>query len=69
LLILRTPVHLEWLDWPVVSPDGRRLVFTGVNAEGKKLLWMHSLDSLATESLAGTDGASLSFWSPDSARY
>jgi serine/threonine protein kinase len=59
-------VTLEYLDWPVVSPDGRRLVFTGVNAEGQTLLWMHSLDSLATESLAGTDGARLPFWSPDS---
>jgi eukaryotic-like serine/threonine-protein kinase len=59
-------VILTFGDYPVVSPDGRRLVMTGTSPEGKSLLWMHSLDTLITEALAGTDGALLPFWSPDS---
>ena len=59
-------VTLDWFDWPEVSPDGRRLVFAGDNTEGKRFLWMHSLDSLATEAIAGTEGADRPFWSPDS---
>jgi serine/threonine protein kinase len=52
-------------DYPVVSPDGRRIVISGNTPEGKGLLWIHSLDTLGIEPLAGTDGAILPFWSPD----
>ncbi len=53
-------------DLLVVSPDGRRLVFTGATPEGNRVLWMHSLDAGSTEPLAGTEEAGLPFWSPDS---
>ena len=59
-------VTMQLADFPVISPDGRRLVFTAVDAEGKSLLWMHSMDSLATTPLVGTRRAYLPFWSPDS---
>ena len=59
-------VILTFGDYPVVSPDGRRMVFGGTTPEGKRLLWIHSPETLTTEPLAGTDGASLPFWSPDS---
>src|SRR5205814_1866517 len=59
-------VSMQLLDVPVVSPDGRRLVFTGVNADGNRLLWMHSMDALGAVPLAGTEAAYLPFWSPDS---
>src|SRR5438094_4103062 len=49
-----------------ISPDGRRLVFSASN-EGKSQLWVRPLDSLAAKPLAGTDGATYPFWSPDSA--
>jgi eukaryotic-like serine/threonine-protein kinase len=49
-----------------ISPDGRRLVFSASN-EGKSQLWVRPLDSLAAQPLAGTDGATYPFWSPDSA--
>jgi serine/threonine protein kinase len=42
------------------SPDGRSLVLL---ANGR--LWIRSLDSLTSRSLAGTEGASFPFWSPD----
>ncbi|HET6890176.1 MAG TPA: hypothetical protein VFH31_03670, partial [Pyrinomonadaceae bacterium] len=48
-----------------LSPDGRRLAFVA-SFEGQNLLWVRSLDSLSTQSLSGTEGASPNiFWSPD----
>ncbi len=49
-----------------VSPDGRRLAFVATTAEGKRLLWVRSLDTLSAQALTGTEGASHPFWSPDS---
>ncbi len=49
-----------------VSPDGRRLAFTSLGPGGRSLLWVRALDSLAGQALAGTEGASFPFWSPDS---
>ena len=49
-----------------VSPDGRRLAFLGMAADGKSQLWIRSLDTLTAEPLAGTEGAARPFWSPDS---
>jgi serine/threonine protein kinase len=53
------------VDYPTISPDGRRLAFVAT-AEGKTLLWVRALDSLAAQPLAGTEGAAAPFWSPDS---
>ncbi|HET9319325.1 MAG TPA: protein kinase [Bryobacteraceae bacterium] len=65
---VQTPekVTFGWNDTPVVSPDGQRFVFTGTNANGNSQLWMRALDSPAIQPLAGTEGAALPFWSPDS---
>ncbi len=49
-----------------VSPDGRRVAFTASDALGKTQLWVRALDALAAQPLAGTEGASFPFWSPDS---
>ena len=49
----------------VVSPDGRKLAFTAP-LNGRLMLWVRALDSLELKPLAGTDGASWPFWSPDS---
>lgn len=54
------------LDLPALSPDGKRIVFAANTADGKTLLWVRSLDGMTVQPLAGTDGASLPFWSPDS---
>jgi DNA-binding winged helix-turn-helix (wHTH) protein len=59
-------VRLESNDSPAISPDGRRLVFTGVTQDGKRRLWFRSLDSLSTDAVAGTEEARMPFWSPDS---
>jgi len=49
-----------------LSPDGRRLAVIGTDAEGRTLLWVRPLDTDAAQPLAGTDGATFPFWSPDS---
>jgi serine/threonine protein kinase/Tol biopolymer transport system component len=49
-----------------VSPDGSHVAFTANNAEGKRELWVRSLDADHAEALPGTDGARLPFWAPDS---
>jgi eukaryotic-like serine/threonine-protein kinase len=50
-----------------VSPDGRQIAMVVIK-DGKQLIWIRALDSLAFTQLAGTDGAAGPFWSPDS-RY
>ncbi len=49
-----------------ISPDGKRLVFVGVDNVGNQMLWLRPLDSLTATPIAGTNGGSSPFWSPDS---
>ena len=48
-----------------MSPDGRTIAVVLVK-DGKQQLWIRALDALEPTALAGTDGASNPFWSPDS---
>jgi serine/threonine protein kinase len=50
---------------PAISPDGRKIVFEAVSAQGQRQLWLRPLDSLTSQPLAGTEGGSYPFWSPD----
>ena len=47
-----------------ISPDGRALVFQAT-VDGKSQLWLRPLDSETARPLAGTEGGSFPFWSPD----
>jgi serine/threonine protein kinase/Tol biopolymer transport system component len=51
---------------PVISPDGRQMVYRLNTDDGKELLWMRALGSFEARPLVGTDGAQQPFWSPDS---
>lgn len=51
---------------PVLSPDGNQLAFAARGVEGKQLLWVRSLDGATETPIAGTEGATFPFWSPDS---
>jgi len=51
---------------PVISPDGRRIVFVATSAEGNAKLWSRPIDALTAQVLPDTDDASYPFWSPDS---
>ncbi|MFN0119843.1 MAG: protein kinase domain-containing protein [Blastocatellia bacterium] len=64
-LTVAPPEKIQRMSDPVISPDGRRIAFTGF-AEGKMLLWVRTLDSTTAQPLPGTDGASAPFWAPDS---
>src|SRR5262249_6845034 len=48
-----------------VAPDGRYLAFTAATG-GNVQLWVRALDSSEPKALAGTQGATFPFWSPDS---
>ena len=48
-----------------VSPDGRKLALI-VEVEGRRQMWVRSLDAAQSQPLAGTDNAAEPFWSPDS---
>jgi len=49
-----------------VSPDGQRVAFLARSKDGRSLLWVRALNTLAAQSLAGTENALRPFWSPDS---
>src|SRR5437773_4164431 len=58
--------HLLYFNQMAVSPDGLRLAFVAIGANGATSLWLRPLAALSAQPLAGTEGASLPFWSPDS---
>ena len=47
-----------------ISPDGSRIAYTA-NRNGVPLLFVHRLDSFDAQPLAGTDGGTFPFFSPD----
>jgi WD40 repeat protein len=49
----------------VVSHDGRRVAFVARQGDGPATILMRELDAQAPRPLAGTEGASSLFWSPD----
>jgi eukaryotic-like serine/threonine-protein kinase len=50
---------------PVVAPDGRKIAFAA-DGDGKRLIWIRSLDAIDPRPLPGTEGVLRPFWSPDS---
>ena len=65
-LALATPEKATVPTNVTVSPDGLHIAFVANNVEGKREIWVRSLDGLTAQALAGTDGATSPFWSPDS---
>jgi Tol biopolymer transport system component len=60
-----SPSGTPWEDIPAVSPDGRLVAFSRFTADDKLGLWIHSLDSMTTRLMPGTEGAFSPFWSAD----
>jgi Tol biopolymer transport system component len=50
---------------PVLSPDGASVAFTATGADSKTTLWVRPMNTLEAHMLAGTEGATFPFWSPD----
>ena len=65
-LAFTTPEKTTRATHITVSPDGLRVAFLATNAEGKREIWVRSLDTSVAQTLAGTDEAVSPFWSPDS---
>jgi Tol biopolymer transport system component len=49
-----------------ISPDGRRVAYIVVDADGSDGLWVRDLDSQASRRLTDLPAPQLPFWSPDS---
>ena len=47
-----------------LSPDGRQIVFVASDDKASRL-WLRSLSTTTAQPLAGTEGATYPFWSPD----
>jgi eukaryotic-like serine/threonine-protein kinase len=61
---IATPVTSASLDF-ALAPDGQSLVFVA-SGDGQQRLWLRRLDKADAQRLAGTEDATLPFWSPDS---
>jgi Tol biopolymer transport system component len=48
-----------------VSPDGHQLAMVAREAAGITALWIRSLEANDAQRIAGTEGATIPFWSPD----
>jgi eukaryotic-like serine/threonine-protein kinase len=59
------PPEKTSFDHIAVSPDGRWLAFTAAMG-GRVQLWVRAFNAAEAKPLAGTEGASHPFWSPDS---
>lgn len=57
--------NVSW-DSVIVSPDGQKLLFTGRSADGRRQLWLRSLNASDAQLLPGTEDPMNPFWSPDS---
>ena len=51
---------------PEVSPDGRKVVFVASDADGKRQIWLRTMDSMDARPLGPADTNTRTFWSPDS---
>ena len=49
---------------PAISPDGTKIAFE-VMKDGRRSVWLRSLDSTEAKPLPGTDDSRAPFWSPD----
>ena len=65
--VMRVDITASTTDAPTsfaISPDGRSLAFVAYD-EGLARLWLRPLDATTAHPLAGTEGATYPFWSPD----
>jgi len=63
---LDLPPGTTAFGWPEISPDGRALAAVAEGDDRIRRVWIRSMDDVAFRVLAGTEGASYPFWSPNS---
>jgi serine/threonine protein kinase/Tol biopolymer transport system component len=64
LQLLAPPKH-GFGTYVALSHDGRRIVFSAADSDRNVSLWARDLDSVEPRRLAGTEGGTSPFWSPD----
>jgi eukaryotic-like serine/threonine-protein kinase len=60
------PAEAALVSAPAVSPDGRRICWSGRGESGPRRIFVRDLSSLEATPIAGTEGGLHPFWSPDS---
>jgi len=65
---IRAPEGTAFVRGFAFSPDGRKIAFTARGVDGRVMIWVRELDSLAARQLPETAGARFPFWAPDSRR-
>jgi serine/threonine protein kinase len=63
---LLPPEKTSFAEASAISPDGQHVAYVSVGTAGVTSLWVRPLASAESRLLAGTEGASFPFWSPDS---
>ena len=63
---LLPPPHMSFVPYSVaLSPYGSYLAFVAEARDGSRSLWIRSMSMTTATPIAGTEGASFPFWSPD----
>ena len=69
---IQPTADVKFIDggFPMVSPNGKWVVFPGTSADGTTRMWLRALDSVEVRPLIGTESGNAFpppvFWSPDS---
>lgn len=63
---MAVPEGVVAIDAPRVSPDGQYVAFNAVDSAGVTRIWLRQMNAVAARPLAGTEGTTRPFWSPDS---
>jgi Tol biopolymer transport system component len=50
---------------PMLSPDGRCVIFAGITPDGGRSVYLRRLDDMSVRPVNGTGGGANPFWSPD----
>jgi len=64
-VVLPRDITLDTRNGPALSHDGRQLAFVASGKDGRRLIWIRSLESATQRPLAGTESGEFPFWSPD----
>jgi len=66
---LLPPPHMSFVPYSfALSPNGSHLTFVAEATGCSRSLWIRSMTMMTATSIAGTEGASFPFWSPDERR-
>ncbi len=63
--VVTPPGDLSFWPTMALSPDGQRLALVTFDEKRQTQLWLRSMNSEVAERVAGGDGVSYPFWSPD----